>query len=111
VLAASAIQTNQNRDGGGVLIPRIARGCDLDTLLAMSRRAVRGRPLFAPTRNTSHHRLLAVGFRPAACWCCMPVRGGGRAGVLLTTPQRQAAPSSVWGAVHFCPALAGLKIS
>jgi UDP-GlcNAc:undecaprenyl-phosphate GlcNAc-1-phosphate transferase len=45
-----------------VLIPAIALGLPiLDTLLAMSRRAVRGRPLFRADKEHIHHRLLAIG--------------------------------------------------
>ncbi|MEA2696967.1 MAG: hypothetical protein QOI66_1238 [Myxococcales bacterium] len=63
VLAASAIQTNQKSSTAvAVLIPAIALGLPiLDTLLAMSRRAVRGRPLFRADKEHIHHRLLAVG--------------------------------------------------
>ncbi|HEX3694811.1 MAG TPA: MraY family glycosyltransferase [Polyangia bacterium] len=63
VLAASAIQTNQKSSTAvAVLIPAIALGLPiLDTLLAMSRRAVRGRPLFRADKEHIHHRLLALG--------------------------------------------------
>jgi UDP-GlcNAc:undecaprenyl-phosphate/decaprenyl-phosphate GlcNAc-1-phosphate transferase len=63
VLAASAIQTNQKSSTAvAVLIPAIALGLPiLDTLLAMSRRAVRGRPLFRADKEHIHHRLLAIG--------------------------------------------------
>jgi UDP-GlcNAc:undecaprenyl-phosphate GlcNAc-1-phosphate transferase len=63
VLAASAIQSNQKSTTAvAVLVPAIALGLPiLDTLLAMSRRAVRGRPLFRADKEHIHHRLLALG--------------------------------------------------
>jgi UDP-GlcNAc:undecaprenyl-phosphate/decaprenyl-phosphate GlcNAc-1-phosphate transferase len=64
VLAASAIQTNQKSSTTvAVLIPVIALGLPImDTLLAMGRRAWRGRPLFQADKDHIHHRLLALGF-------------------------------------------------
>ena len=55
VLAATAIQTNQkSATAVAMLIPAIALGLPImDTLLAMGRRAMRGRPLFRRTRSTS----------------------------------------------------------
>ncbi len=63
VLAASAIQTNQKSSTAvAVLIPAIALGLPImDTLLAMSRRAWRGQPLFQADKGHIHHRLLALG--------------------------------------------------
>ncbi|MDB4979601.1 MAG: glycosyl transferase family 4 [Myxococcales bacterium] len=63
VLAASAIQTNQKSSTAvAVLIPAIALGLPImDTLLAMSRRAWRGQPLFQADKDHIHHRLLALG--------------------------------------------------
>jgi UDP-GlcNAc:undecaprenyl-phosphate GlcNAc-1-phosphate transferase len=63
ILAASAIQTNQKSSTAvAVLIPAIALGLPiLDTLLAMGRRAWRGRPLFQADKDHIHHRLLALG--------------------------------------------------
>ncbi|HET6282418.1 MAG TPA: undecaprenyl/decaprenyl-phosphate alpha-N-acetylglucosaminyl 1-phosphate transferase [Polyangia bacterium] len=63
VLAAAAIQTNQKSSTAvAVIIPAIALGLPiLDTILAMSRRAVRGRPLFRADKEHIHHRLIAVG--------------------------------------------------
>lgn len=64
VLAASALRTHQkSATAVAVLVPAIALGLPiLDTLLAMSRRAVRGQPMFQADREHIHHRLLAAGF-------------------------------------------------
>ena len=63
ILAASALRTHQKSTTAvAVLIPIIALGLPiLDTLLAMSRRAVRGQPIFQADREHIHHRLLAAG--------------------------------------------------
>jgi UDP-GlcNAc:undecaprenyl-phosphate GlcNAc-1-phosphate transferase len=63
VLATSAIQTNQKSSTAvAVLIPGIALGLPImDTLLAMGRRALRGRPMFQADKEHIHHRLLARG--------------------------------------------------
>jgi UDP-GlcNAc:undecaprenyl-phosphate GlcNAc-1-phosphate transferase len=63
VLAVSAIQTNQKSSTAvAVLIPGIALGLPImDTLLAMGRRALRGRPIFQADKEHIHHRLLARG--------------------------------------------------
>jgi UDP-GlcNAc:undecaprenyl-phosphate GlcNAc-1-phosphate transferase len=63
VLAATAMQTNQKSSTAvAVLIPCIALGLPImDTLLAIGRRALRGRPLFQADREHIHHRLLALG--------------------------------------------------
>jgi UDP-GlcNAc:undecaprenyl-phosphate GlcNAc-1-phosphate transferase len=63
VLSATAIQTNQKASTAvAVLIPGIALGLPiLDTLLAITRRAVRGRPLFQADKEHIHHRLIALG--------------------------------------------------
>jgi UDP-GlcNAc:undecaprenyl-phosphate GlcNAc-1-phosphate transferase len=63
VLASTAIQTNQKASTAvAVLIPAIALGLPImDTLLAIGRRAVRGRPLFQADKEHIHHRLLALG--------------------------------------------------
>jgi UDP-GlcNAc:undecaprenyl-phosphate/decaprenyl-phosphate GlcNAc-1-phosphate transferase len=62
-LAATAIQTNQKSSTVvAVLIPAIALGLPImDTLLAIGRRALRGRPLFQADREHIHHRLMAAG--------------------------------------------------
>ena len=64
VLGATAIQTNQKASTAvAVLIPGIALGLPImDTLLAIGRRAVRGRPLFQADKEHIHHRLMDLGF-------------------------------------------------
>jgi UDP-GlcNAc:undecaprenyl-phosphate/decaprenyl-phosphate GlcNAc-1-phosphate transferase len=63
VLAATAIQTNQKASTAvAVLIPAIALGLPImDTLLAIGRRAMRGRPLFQADKEHIHHKLLDRG--------------------------------------------------
>jgi len=63
VLSASAMQTGQKASTTvAVLIPVIVLGLPImDTLLAMARRALRGRPMFQADRDHIHHRLLALG--------------------------------------------------
>jgi UDP-GlcNAc:undecaprenyl-phosphate GlcNAc-1-phosphate transferase len=63
VLAASAIQTNQKSTTAvAVLTPLLALGLPLlDTALAITRRAVRGRPLFSADKEHIHHRLMSRG--------------------------------------------------
>lgn len=63
VLGVTAIQTNQKSTTAvAVLIPAIALGLPiLDTLLAIARRAYRGRPLFQADKEHIHHRLIALG--------------------------------------------------
>jgi UDP-GlcNAc:undecaprenyl-phosphate GlcNAc-1-phosphate transferase len=63
VLAATAMQTNQKASTAvAVLIPAIALGLPImDTLLAIGRRAMRGRPLFQADREHIHHKLLDRG--------------------------------------------------
>lgn len=63
VLATTAIQTNQKAStAAAVLIPCIALGLPImDTLLAIGRRAIRGRPLFQADREHIHHKLMARG--------------------------------------------------
>jgi UDP-GlcNAc:undecaprenyl-phosphate GlcNAc-1-phosphate transferase len=63
VLAATAMQTNQKASTAvAVLIPAIALGLPImDTLLAIGRRALRGRPLFQADREHIHHKLLDRG--------------------------------------------------
>ncbi|HVV49928.1 MAG TPA: MraY family glycosyltransferase [Polyangia bacterium] len=64
VLATTAMQTNQKASTAvAVLIPCIALGLPImDTLLAIGRRAIRGRPLFQADREHIHHKLMARGF-------------------------------------------------
>jgi UDP-GlcNAc:undecaprenyl-phosphate GlcNAc-1-phosphate transferase len=63
VLATTAIQTGQKASTAvAVLIPGIALGLPImDTLLAIGRRAIRGRPLFQADKEHIHHRLMALG--------------------------------------------------
>lgn len=63
VLATTALQTNQKASTAvAVLIPGIALGLPImDTLLAIGRRAVRGRPLFQADKEHIHHRLMDLG--------------------------------------------------
>jgi UDP-GlcNAc:undecaprenyl-phosphate GlcNAc-1-phosphate transferase len=63
VLSTSAIQTNQKASTAfAVIIPAIALGLPImDTILAMARRALRGRPMFQADKEHIHHRLLALG--------------------------------------------------
>jgi len=63
VLSTTAIQTNQKATTAvAVLIPAIALGLPIiDTLLAIGRRALRGRPLFQADKEHIHHRLIAAG--------------------------------------------------
>lgn len=63
VLAATAIQTSQKASTAfAIVIPTIALGLPImDTLLALGRRAIRGRPLFQADKEHIHHRLLATG--------------------------------------------------
>ncbi|HXJ23376.1 MAG TPA: MraY family glycosyltransferase [Polyangia bacterium] len=63
VLAATAMQTNQKASTAvALVIPAIALGLPImDTLLAMARRALRGRPLFQPDKEHIHHKLMARG--------------------------------------------------
>lgn len=63
VLAAASIKTGQKSTTAvAILTPIVALGLPiLDTLLAMARRAVRGRPLFSADREHIHHRLMSLG--------------------------------------------------
>lgn len=63
VLALGSIQTSQKSSTAvAILIPIIVLGLPIaDTLLAMSRRAFRGRPIFSADKEHIHHRLLALG--------------------------------------------------
>jgi UDP-GlcNAc:undecaprenyl-phosphate GlcNAc-1-phosphate transferase len=63
VLATTAMQTNQKASTAvALLIPCIALGLPImDTLLAIGRRALRGRPLFQADKEHIHHRLMDRG--------------------------------------------------
>jgi len=97
VLAAAAIQTHQKSSTAVVLIaPVVALGLPIgDTLLAMLRRALRGRPMFQADREHIHHLLLAKGWSTRqACLALYAVAALlGAAGVTL------ARMASSWGAI------------
>jgi UDP-GlcNAc:undecaprenyl-phosphate GlcNAc-1-phosphate transferase len=63
VLASGSIWTNQKSSTAvSILVPLVALGLPIaDTLLAILRRALRGRPLFSADKEHIHHRLLALG--------------------------------------------------
>lgn len=63
ILATSAMQTNQKASTAvAILIPCIALGLPItDTLLAIARRAIRGRPLFQADKEHIHHKLMDRG--------------------------------------------------
>lgn len=63
ILAAASIKTGQKSSTAvAILTPIVALGLPiLDTLLAMARRAVRGRPLFSADKEHIHHRLMSLG--------------------------------------------------
>lgn len=63
VLATTAIGSNERSTSTiSMLVPILALGFPIaDTLLAMTRRAVRGVPMFSGDREHIHHRLLDLG--------------------------------------------------
>lgn len=63
VLAVSAIRTSQKSSAAvSLLVPIVALALPIaDTLLAMARRGIRGRPMFSGDKEHIHHRLLALG--------------------------------------------------
>jgi UDP-GlcNAc:undecaprenyl-phosphate GlcNAc-1-phosphate transferase len=63
VLAIAAIAGNQKSSTVmAIAVPVVALGVPIaDTLLAMTRRAIRGAPLFRADRDHIHHRLLGLG--------------------------------------------------
>ena len=63
VLAASSIWTNQKSSTAvALIVPVVALGLPIaDTVLAIARRALHGRPLFSADKEHIHHRLLALG--------------------------------------------------
>lgn len=63
VLGVTTVATNQKSSTAvALLVPVVALGLPItDTLLAMLRRALAGRPLFAADREHIHHRLLDLG--------------------------------------------------
>jgi UDP-GlcNAc:undecaprenyl-phosphate GlcNAc-1-phosphate transferase len=64
VLAVTTVASSQKSSTAvAMLVPIIGLGLPIaDTLLAMLRRALRGRPLFSADREHIHHKLLALGF-------------------------------------------------
>ena len=63
ILAATALQTHEKSTTAvALLVPIVALGLPIgDTLLAMTRRMVRGQPVFASDAGHIHHRLMARG--------------------------------------------------
>lgn len=63
ILSTTAIMTAQKSSTAvAILIPIVALGLPiLDTLWALTRRAVRGHPLFRADKDHIHHRLLSIG--------------------------------------------------
>ncbi len=63
ILAVSALRTHQKgATAVAMLVPIVALGLPIgDTLLSITRRAVRGVPLFHSDRGHIHHRLMALG--------------------------------------------------
>ena len=63
VLAATALETHEKSTTGvALLVPIVALGLPIgDTLLAMTRRMVRGQPMFSSDQGHIHHRLMARG--------------------------------------------------
>jgi UDP-GlcNAc:undecaprenyl-phosphate GlcNAc-1-phosphate transferase len=63
VLASTALETHQKSTTAvALLVPIVALGLPIgDTLLAMTRRVVRGQPVFASDAGHIHHRLMARG--------------------------------------------------
>jgi UDP-GlcNAc:undecaprenyl-phosphate GlcNAc-1-phosphate transferase len=63
VLATTAIQSHQKATTAvAIAVPIIALGVPItDTLLAMTRRAIKGAPMFSADRGHIHHRLLELG--------------------------------------------------
>jgi UDP-GlcNAc:undecaprenyl-phosphate GlcNAc-1-phosphate transferase len=64
VLAVASIRTSQKSSAAvSLLVPIVALALPIvDTLLAMARRGLRGRPVFSGDKEHIHHRLLALGF-------------------------------------------------
>jgi UDP-GlcNAc:undecaprenyl-phosphate GlcNAc-1-phosphate transferase len=63
VLATTSVASSQKSSAAvAILVPIVGLGLPIaDTLLAMLRRALRGRPLFSADREHIHHKLLALG--------------------------------------------------
>ena len=116
VLATTAMQTNQKASTTvAVLIPCIALGLPImDTLLAIGRRAIRGRPLFQADKEHIHHKLMELGPQPPAggsrALRLLHPAGRGRAGPDLRQqrPGRAVAGGAGAGGVRL-PAIARLR--
>jgi UDP-GlcNAc:undecaprenyl-phosphate GlcNAc-1-phosphate transferase len=82
VLGVGAIQTNQKSSTTvAILVPVVALGLPIaDTLLAMLRRAISGRPMFSADRAHIHHKLLDIGLTQrqavVVLYCASGVLGG-----------------------------------
>jgi UDP-GlcNAc:undecaprenyl-phosphate/decaprenyl-phosphate GlcNAc-1-phosphate transferase len=63
VLAVSALRSHQKSSAAvSLLVPIVALALPIaDTLLAMLRRGIRGRPIFSGDKEHIHHRLFALG--------------------------------------------------
>jgi UDP-GlcNAc:undecaprenyl-phosphate GlcNAc-1-phosphate transferase len=63
VLAVSSVRTSQKSSAAlSLLVPIVVLALPIcDTLLAMARRGVSGRPMFSGDKEHIHHRLLALG--------------------------------------------------
>ena len=63
ILAATALETHDKTTTAvSLLVPIVALGLPIgDTLLSMTRRMVRGQPMFSSDRGHIHHRLMARG--------------------------------------------------
>ncbi len=63
ILATTALETHEKSTTAvALLVPIVALGLPIgDTLLAMTRRAVRGQPIFSSDAGHIHHRLMARG--------------------------------------------------
>ena len=63
ILATTALETHEKTTTAvALLVPLVALGLPIgDTLLAMTRRTVRGQPMFSSDRGHIHHRLMARG--------------------------------------------------
>ncbi len=113
ILATTAMETNQKSSTAvAVLIPGIALGLPImDTLLAIGRRAIRGRPLFQPDKEHIHHKLMDLGLTPPAVGAgalrVLHPAGRGRDGAdLLEQPPGGASPGRAHAGGVLLPALA-----
>ena len=63
ILATTALETHEKTTTAvALLVPLVALGLPIgDTLLSMTRRTIRGQPMFSSDRGHIHHRLMARG--------------------------------------------------